>query len=168
MSVFETLLSLTATYRAKTPLGEASIHYFARAIGDDAEIYTDKAAAAAAGYEDIIAPPTFICETLQYSDRNPDENGYIGHSWDIPIEGWWRVRGGNRYRFYQPVFPSDVLRVEWTVQSVRETQDSGGKPIVVVIQVAAYFNQKQEKLAENFETIIYRRSDETADSKSRR
>lgn len=158
MKEFDALLSRTATYQAKVSLGEASFHYFARAIGDDAEIYTSKSAAVAAGYADIIAPPTFICETLQYSDRDPDENGYIGHSWDIEIEGWWRVRGGNRYRFYQPVLPSDVLRVEWRVDSVRQTSDARGKPIVVVIQVAVYFNQKGEKLAENFETVIYRRS----------
>ncbi len=158
MKEFESLLSRTATYQAKAPLGESSFLYFARAIGDDAEIYVSKSAATAAGYDDVVAPPTFICETLQYSDREPDENGYIGHSWDPSIEGWWRVRGGNRYRFYQPVYPSDILRVEWRVDSVRETKDASENQIVVVIQVATYFNQRNEKLAENFETIIYRRN----------
>jgi acyl dehydratase len=158
MKEFEALRTQTATYQAKAPLGEMSIHYFARVLGDDATIYTDPEAARAAGYDSIIAPPTFICETLQYSDREPDENGYIGHTWDVPMEGWWRVRGGNLYKFYQPVVPSDILRVDWRVESVRESKDSTGKPIVIVIQLATYYNQKNEKLAENFETVIYRRN----------
>jgi acyl dehydratase len=159
MQEFQTLLSRTATYHAMAPVGEASIQYFARVLEDDEPIYFSKSAAQAAGYSDIVAPPTFICETLQYSDRVPDDNGYIGHSWDLEIEGWWRVRGGNRYRFHKPLVPTDVLRVEWRVESVRETQNAKGSPIVIVVQVATYFNQSDELLAENLETVIYRRSE---------
>ena len=152
------MLLQRATYRAKVPLGAASFDYFARAVGDKAAIYMDANAAMAAGYKDIIAPPTFVCETVQYSDRAPDENGYIGHAWDLPLDGWRRVRGGNAYRLHQPVVASDVLRVDWEVESVRETNDSRGQLIVIVVSVATYRNQRDELLAENRETMIYRRS----------
>lgn len=158
MKEFDALLSQRATYQAKVPLGAASFDYFARAVGDTAAIYVDADAAMAAGYKDIIAPPTFVCETVQYSDRAPDENGYIGHNWDLPFEGWRRVRGGNAYRLHQPVVASDVLRVDWEVESVRETKDSRGELMVIVISVATYRNQRNDLLAENRETMIYRRS----------
>lgn len=155
---FERLKSQRAAYVARAPLGLASFDCFARAIGDTCAIYVDDAAARAAGYEQAIAPPTFVCETVQYSRREPDENGYIGHAWDFPMEGWQRVRGGNAYRFHQPAVASDVLHVEWSVESVRATSDSRGQPMWVVVQLALYRNQRGELLAENRETIVYRRS----------
>jgi acyl dehydratase len=157
MTEFEALLSQTASYQSKWPIGEASIDYFVRAIGDDAAIYSDPAAARAAGYGGIIAPPTFVCETAQYSNRAPDKNGYIGHAWDLQAEGWRRIRGGNAYRFHQPVVATDIIRVDWRVDSIRETTDSGGRKIVIVVSEARYSNQNGELLAENSETIIYRR-----------
>jgi acyl dehydratase len=157
MKEFERLLEQRATYRARAPLGTASFDYFARAISDGAEIYVDDAAARAAGYAEAIAPPTFICETVQYSNRAPDENGYIGHNWELPIQGWQRVRGGNAYRFHQPVVASDILHVEWSVESVRDTTGAQGGRMVVVVSLAMYRNQRGELLAENRETMIYRK-----------
>jgi acyl dehydratase len=155
---FESLLEQRATYQAKVPLGAASFHYFAQAIGDAAAIYVDDAAARAAGYKEVIAPPTFVCETVQYSSRPPDESGYIGHNWTLHVDGWHRVRGGNAYRFHQPVVASDILNVDWSVESVRETTGSGGTRMVVVVSLAVYRNQRGELLAENRETMIYRKS----------
>lgn len=158
MTEFDALRSQTASYQSKWPIGEASIAYFTRAIGDDAAIYSDPAAARAAGYDGIIAPPTLVCETAQYSDRAPDRNGYIGHAWDLKAEGWRRIRGGNSYRFHQPVVASDIIRVDWSVASVRETVDGKGAPMVIVVSRARYLNQHGALLAENDETIIYRRA----------
>lgn len=158
MSEFGHLLGQKASYRAKAPLGTASFDYFARAIGDAAQIYVDDAAARAAGYAEAIAPPTFVCETVQYSNRAPDENGYIGHNWEVAIEGWQRIRGGNAYRFHQPVVASDILHVEWSVESVRETTGAQGARMVVVVSLGVYRNQRGELLAENRETMILRKS----------
>lgn len=158
MREFERLLGARATYRAKAPLGAAAFDYFARAIGDEAAIYVDDAAARAAGHAQAIAPPTFVCETVQYSERAPDENGYIGHNWDLPLEGWQRIRGGNAYRFHQPAVASDLLHVEWSVESVRETAGSRGERMVLVVSLAMYRNQRGELLAENRETLIYRKA----------
>ena len=155
---FSELYAQTASYQSKWPIGESSIVYFTRAIGDDAAVYTDAEAARSAGYDVMIAPPTFVCETVQYSDREPDENGYIGHAWHLEAKGWRRIRGGNAYRFHQPVVATDIVRVDWKVASVRETKDSHGHPMVLVVSEAVYRNQHGVLLAENSETIIYRRA----------
>lgn len=155
---FERLKAMRSSYVAKTPLGAASFDYFARAIGDTSAIYVDNDAARAAGYEQAIAPPTFVCETVQYSSREPDENGYIGHGWDLSVPGWHRVRGGNAYRFHRPAVAADVLHVDWSVETVRETRDSRGNRMWLVVSLARYRNQNGELLAENRETIFYRRA----------
>ena len=40
-------------------VGRAKIAEFARAIGEDSPLHRDAEAARAAGYPDVIAPPTF-------------------------------------------------------------------------------------------------------------
>ncbi|MBV8454056.1 MAG: MaoC family dehydratase N-terminal domain-containing protein, partial [Deltaproteobacteria bacterium] len=90
-------------YTAPEEIGRASIRYFALAIGDDNRLYFDPEYARAVGYTGVIAPPTFICETNQYAHRQPNADGYIGHSWDLPISGCRMIRGGHEYEFFQPV-----------------------------------------------------------------
>lgn len=41
-------------------VGREKIREFAMAIGDPNPLYTDESAAKAAGYDDLIAPPTFL------------------------------------------------------------------------------------------------------------
>jgi acyl dehydratase len=76
----------------------------------------------------------------------------------LHVDGWQRIRGGNAYRFHQPVVASDILNVEWSVESVRDTTGSGGAKMAVVVSLAVYRNQRGELLAENRETMIYRKS----------
>ena len=68
------------SYTAPEELGRASIRYFALALGDDNPLYRDEEFARKTRHGGIIAPPTFICETNQYMDAAPNEDGYIGRS----------------------------------------------------------------------------------------
>jgi acyl dehydratase len=144
-----------AVYTAPEELGRASIRYFARAVGDDNPIYTDEEAARAAGYDDVVAPPTLVCETNQYMDRRRDADGYIGHSWDLPITGCRLVRGGHSYTFAQPVRPDDVITARWRLVDIIEKRSRSGAPMLLVTSVVTYTNQHGETLATNTETTIY-------------
>ena len=145
----------TVTYTAPEELGRASFRYFARAVGDDDPRATDVDAARAAGYADVIAPATFVCETNQYLDGRPDAEGYIGHSWDIVIPGTRMIRGGHEYEFHQPVHPDVVLTVAWTVEDIFAKAASDGRELVFVISLATYHDQHGAVLATNRETLIY-------------
>lgn len=144
-----------ATYTAPEELGLASIRYFALAIGDDNPLYTDAQYARDAGYSGVIAPPTFLCETNQYAHRQPNDDGYIGHHWELPITGCRMVRGGHDYEFFRPVVPSDRITVTWRLENISERVSSGGIPILIVLAAATYTNQRGEPLARNRETLIY-------------
>jgi len=153
-----------ASYTAPEPMGRSAFRYFARAVGDDNPLYDDVEFARAAGYRDVIAPPTLICETNQYVDRPRDEDGYIGHTWNLPLEGCRQVRGGNSYEFFQPLYPDDVVRADWEITAMEERTSGGGHPMLVVTSVARYSNQYGDLLATNTETLIYmgRRTAQTA------
>lgn len=151
----EALIGTEAVYSTDEPLGRASIRYFARAIGDDNPIYTDPAAAREAGYTDVIAPPTLVCETNQYIDRPPNEDGYLGHLWNIDVPGTRLIRGGNEYEFHQPVYPSDCITARWRIADISERVSSGGTAMLFVVSEVRYSNQHGDLLAVNRETNIY-------------
>ncbi len=144
----------TATYPAREELGRASIRYFALALGDDNPLYLDDEYARAAGYRSLIAQPTLVCETCQYAHQRPNANGYIGHEWDLPIEGVRLIRAGHDYEFIRPVYPDDRISVTWTLADIVERPSRQGGTQLYVSSVAVYENQDGEHLATNRETVV--------------
>jgi acyl dehydratase len=143
------------SYHAPEEIGRASIRYFALAIGDDNRLYFDDEYARAAGYAGVIAPPTFICETNQYAHRQPNDDGYIGHSWELPLSGYRMIRGGHEYEFYRPVTPEDRISVVWRLEDISEHRSSRGGTMLIVIALATFTDQHGEMLARNRETLIF-------------
>lgn len=143
------------TYAAPEAYGSAAFRYFAIAIGDDNPLYVDRDAAAAAGYDDVIAPPTLVCETNQYMTGQPDDDGYIGHSWALDVPGTRLVRGGHHYTFGRPLRPDDVVTVTWRIDNMTEKTTSGGRPMLIVTSTATHRSADGEVLATNTETLIY-------------
>jgi acyl dehydratase len=144
-----------AHYPAREELGRASIRYFALALGDDNPLYVDDAYAKAAGYPSVIAPPTLICETCQYAHRPPNEEGYIGHEWALPVAGCRLIRAGNEYEFMRPVFPADRISVTWTLEDIVERGASRGGTQLFVTSVARYRDAAGDIVAVNRETLVY-------------
>jgi acyl dehydratase len=142
-------------YSAPEEIGRASIRYFALAIGDGNRLYFDDEYARAAGYPGVIAPPTFICETNQYAHRQPNADGYIGHSWDLPLLECRMIRGGHQYEFFQPVRPQDRIAVNWRLEDISEHNSSRGGSMLIVIARGTFSNQHGERLAQNRETLIF-------------
>jgi acyl dehydratase len=144
-----------AHYPAHEALGRASIRYFALAMGDANPLYVDDAYAQAAGYPSVIAPPTLIVETCQYAHRAPDEEGYIGHEWKLPITGCRLIRAGNDYEFVRPVLPDDRISVTWSLEDIVERSSSRGGTQLFVSSVARYRDAQGALVATNRETLVY-------------
>jgi acyl dehydratase len=153
-------------FTAPEEIGRASIRYFALAIGDENRLYFDDEDARAAGYRGVIAPPTFICETNQYAHRQPNADGYIGHSWDLPLSGCRMIRGGHQYEFFQAVRPEDRISVNWRLEDISEHSSSRSGPMLIVIAVATFSNQHGKMLARNRETLIFQPLDELKHSEA--
>ncbi len=150
-----TAVGREATYEAPEELGRAAIRYFALAIGDTSPRYTDPRAAKAEGFDDVVAPPTLVCETNQYMTGAPDGDGYIGHGWNLEVPGTRLIRAGNEYEFFRPVYPMDRLSVHWRLEEMTEKISKTGTAMLFVISVATYRNQDGDVLARNRETVIY-------------
>ena len=103
-----------------------------------------------------MAPPTLVCDTAQYVDSDMDERGdLLGRGVLREFQG---LRAGNEYEFFQPVHPDDVITARWRVKDVYERTCSSGRLAFQVIEVD-FYNQREELLTRNTETMFYRLED---------
>ena len=116
-------------------------------------LYYDEEYASGTRYGGIIAPPTLVCETLQYMVGVVDETGGAAGRFGLPVG--MEIRAANDYEFFQPIRPEDVLTAHWKVTNVREKQGRSGTLYFLEYDIT-YTNQRNELLAVNHETMIFR------------
>jgi acyl dehydratase len=116
---------------------------YARAVGDLDPVYFDEAAARAAGYEGLVAPPTFVGHAVV-------EGGALD---DLREDGLWRdpgpqVRlrvsrtmfGGEEWEFRLPVLVGDTITAERRLGAVEEKDGRSG-PFVLLRYETTFTNQ---------------------------
>jgi acyl dehydratase len=94
-------------------VGRGKIAEFATAIGADDPVHRDPDAARAAGYPDVIAPPTFaIALTLEAA------NVVLGDP-DVSLDYSRVVHGEQRFTHHRPMRAGDRLVATTTIEAVR-------------------------------------------------
>ena len=95
-------------------VGREKVREFARAVRAEHPFHHDPAAARAAGYPDVVAPPTFPVVmqefTLQQLLAEPDAG----------IDFSRVVHGDQRFEYSRPVVAGDELTATMTVTGVKE------------------------------------------------
>jgi acyl dehydratase len=99
----------------------ASLTAFAAAVGSSDPVHTSAEAARAAGYRDVIAPPTFAVTIAQQCDRQLIEDPEAG------IDFTRVVHGEQRFVHHRPITAGDEVVGTLTVDAVRE---AGGHAMV--------------------------------------
>jgi acyl dehydratase len=122
---------------------------FAKAIDDLNPLYFDEAAAKAAGYRTLIAPPTYL--------------GYVtaqhGTLADLRIDGIYRsagrgpqlrvkrvMFGGEEWDFLAPAYVGDTITAETRLKGLEEKDGASG-PFVLMTTETTYTNQVGEVVA---------------------
>ncbi|MFM8156367.1 MAG: MaoC family dehydratase N-terminal domain-containing protein, partial [Actinomycetes bacterium] len=94
-------------------VGREKIREFATAIGDSNPVFHDPAAAAALGYADIIAPPTFaIIVSLKAVIG-------VAHDPDLGLDYARVVHGDQRFVYTRPICAGDELVSPATIENAR-------------------------------------------------
>jgi acyl dehydratase len=121
---------------------------YAQAIGDLNPIYFDEAAAHAAGYRTLVAPPTFVdhvtVEGKPLAALRTD--GLFGGPQRVKL-GLQRVMfGGQELCFEAPVHVGDTITATQRLAAIEEK--AGGKgPFVLVTWETTYVNQDGDVVA---------------------
>jgi acyl dehydratase len=104
------------TFPATAPyeVSRVKIAEFADAIGDPNRVYRDLAAAQAAGYPDVIAPPTFpIVISMAASGEAIGDPG-------LGINYAMVVHGEQRFEYARTLRAGDVVTAQSTIETIRE------------------------------------------------
>ena len=104
------------TFPATEPyeVSRVKIAEFATAIGDPNPVYRDRDAAMAAGYPDVIAPPTFpAIVTIAAAVAAAADPG-LGVNYAMV------VHGEQRFVYDRPLRAGDVVTAQATIERIRE------------------------------------------------
>lgn len=130
-------------------VGREKVREFARAVQADDPASHDEEAAAELGYDNIVAPPTFVSifAKLVQADffRNVDLGG------DIQM-----VQVDQKFLFFKPVLAGDVLHARMDIQSVDERF---GADIVVTKNICT--NEAGEVVLEAYTTMMGHQGDDS-------
>jgi acyl dehydratase len=117
---------LGRTYPVSEPyeVSRVKIAEFADAIGDPSPRYRDAAAARAAGYPDVIAPPTFPVVISMAAAERAVHDPRLGLDYSLV------VHAEQRFEYSRPLTAGDVVTAEVTISDIR----TAGRNVLMTTQ----------------------------------
>ena len=117
-------MALNTEYAGRTfPPGEpyevsrVKIAEFAAAIGEPSPLCRDREAAQAAGYPDVIAPPTFAIVISSASGATITSDPGLGVNYAMI------VHGEQSFTHSRPLHAGDVVVAQSTIESIRQVRN---------------------------------------------
>ena len=95
-------------------VSRVKIAEFAHAIGDQNPVYRDRAAAQAAGFPDVIAPPTFAIVISMAGSSVALADPGLGLNYAMV------VHGEQRFAYTRQLQAGDVVTAQTTITTIRE------------------------------------------------
>ncbi|HEY1324949.1 MAG TPA: MaoC family dehydratase N-terminal domain-containing protein [Streptosporangiaceae bacterium] len=95
-------------------VSRVKIAEFATAIGDSSPLCRDRAAAQAAGYPDVIAPPTFAIVVLAGGNAKLMTDPGLGVNYAMV------VHGEQSFTHSRPLRAGDVVVAQATIESIKQ------------------------------------------------
>jgi acyl dehydratase len=122
---------------------------YARAVGDLDPVYFDEDAARAAGYDGVVAPPTFVGHAVVEGATLEDlrEDGlWVDRGRKVRLAVSRTMFGGEEWEFRQPVLVGDTVTAQRRLGNVEEKDGRSG-PFVLLHYETTFTNQRDEVVA---------------------
>ena len=124
------------------------LRFFATAIGDLDPIHHDEAAAAAAGYRSLVAPPTYVA--CLNSIANPDPGALFKH---LGIDPGRVLHGEQHLTFQRPICAGDRVFFNTRIVDIYDKRQGALEFVVLQTQVS---DQHRNRMAESRAVIVVR------------
>ena len=95
-------------------VGREKVREFARAIGESSPLCSDVDAARAAGYSDVVAPPTFAIVVSMEAGRQ------AAFDPDLGLDYTRVVHGEQTFEYARPIVAGDELVCTASIHAIRE------------------------------------------------
>ena len=145
MPVNESFVGRTYPPTEPFQVGREAIRDFAASVGARSPIHHDVEAARAAGYRDLVAPPTFAVIPGQRTDAQFVTDPEAG------VDFSRVVHGEQRFVHHRPIVAGDELRGVLTIDSVRS---AGGHTMVTMR--SDLVDPDDQPVATSLSTIVIR------------
>ncbi|MEO8559401.1 MAG: MaoC family dehydratase N-terminal domain-containing protein [Rhodospirillales bacterium] len=114
------------------------IKLFCKAIGEENPIHSDEAAAKAAGYRSIVAPPTFATAV---TNDDPNKGGLLAL---IDVNIGYILHGEQHYEYFAPIYVGDKLTCQ---QTITDIYDKKGGALWFVVSETSINNDAGKPVA---------------------
>jgi acyl dehydratase len=111
-------------------VSRVKIAEFATAIGDSSPLCRDRAAAQAAGYPDVIAPPTFAIVVTSAA------NTRLMTDPDLGVNYAMIVHGEQSFTHSRPLHAGDVVVAQSTIESIKQIRTMTTMATVTEVRTA--------------------------------
>lgn len=125
------------------------LKFFANAIGETNPIYFDQSAAIAAGFKDVIAPPTFLFTV----ELDGPELLPVLNLLDMDIAKV--LHGGQEFEYFANVYAGDTINVVCEINDIFAKKNGA---LEFVILESRFTNQYKHLVAKATGTLVYRNS----------
>jgi acyl dehydratase len=129
------------------PIERSRLKFFAAAIGETDPVYTEEAAARAAGYADLPAPPTFLFA----AELDSGATDRLLADLCVPIANI--LHGEQGFSYHRAACVGDVVTVE---SNITDIYDKKGGALEFIVKSARAVNQRDELVAELRTVIVVR------------
>jgi acyl dehydratase len=148
------ILGMSWEYPESYVVGREKVREFAKAVKADDPASLDEGAAAELGYDDVVAPPTFVTilgKLVQADFMRKVDTGY---------DTMQIVQVDQRFVYHKPIVAGEVLRAQMQIHSVTERF---GADIVVTKNTCT--NEAGEVVLEAYTTVMGHEGDDSVNLK---
>jgi acyl dehydratase len=125
------------------------LRFFAKAIGETNPVYSDEAAARAAGYRALPVPPTFLfCLEME----RPDPCGWIAA---LGLDLGRILHGEQSFTYHAPCYAGDTLFFD---AKIIDSYEKKGGALLFIVKDAVVRNQDGTHIADLRTTLVHRNS----------
>ena len=128
-------------------IDRSRLQFFAKVIGETDPVYTDSAAARAAGYADIPAPPTFLFAA------ELDSGAAFGLVEDLQIPIEKLLHGEQAFSYHATACAGDTVTVR---SSISDIYDKKNGALEFVVKTSRAVNQHGKLVAELRSVLVCR------------
>jgi acyl dehydratase len=129
------------------PIERSRLRFFAKAIGETDPVYTDAAAAQAAGYADLPAPPTFLFAAELDSGVVDALLATLG----IPVAKL--LHGEQSFSYHAAACVGDTVTVRSRIDDIYDRKNGA---LEFVVKTSRATNQRDELVAEMRTVMVCR------------